>query len=339
MLSEIISLPATERKNIFLKAAYELGINEPLIVEKDFWVSWVLDKLFLPSNDVPSLIFKGGTSLSKGYHLIDRFSEDIDITIARKDLGFLEPDEEIIKLGSKRRKRYFENLHDETIHIVHQKILPSLKSAISRLVTDTWSLNIDPHDQECVVFHYPSCFTGIQNQYLLPTITLEFGSRGDVIPTENIALTSYVEKALPNLGIQSPTVTTLKPERTFWEKILILHKLAHQSGDQPIQGRLSRHYYDVMMLAKSDLIDQATENINLLKGVILHNMAYFRSAQAAYDTAIPGSIKLVPNDAQLKHLNDDYQSMKSMFILEPPTFTELMDKIKAIELSLNKISI
>jgi len=101
-MDEVLTLPISERKNIFVKTAYDLGISEPIIVEKDLWVSWLLEKLFQQSSNEPTLIFKGGTSLSKAYKLIDRFSEDIDITIARKDLGFLEPDEQILALGSKR---------------------------------------------------------------------------------------------------------------------------------------------------------------------------------------------------------------------------------------------
>ncbi len=335
MLDKIVTLPTQERKNIFLKTAYELGISEPIIVEKDFWVSWALEKLFQQPINEPSLIFKGGTSLSKAYNLIDRFSEDIDITITRKDLDFLNPDEYILELGNKRRKRYFDELYNVTIALVEQKILPRLKIRIDSILTEPWQLMIDNNNYERINFSYPSCFSNINKQYLLPKIIFEFGSRGDTIPSDNITLSSYVEKVLPNLKIKSPSVTVLKPERTFWEKILILHKIAHQPNDKLISNRLSRHYYDIFMLANNGILDNAIKQPRLLLDVAQHNMAYFRNIQASYETAKLGSLRLIPSKSQIEILCHDYKLMESMFINPAPSFAQLIETTKAIENTLN----
>lgn len=336
MLDKIALLSFAKRQNIFNMAAYALGIAEPSIVEKDFWVSWTLEKLFQTQIGEPAPIFKGGTSLSKAYNFIDRFSEDIDITLTRKDLGFNKPDEEVIALGDKKRKAYFNELLNATTTVIANQFLPRLQKSITTL-QDPCDMTLDPSNKEIIIFNYPSCFAAKADQYIKSRIILEIGSRGDIFPTENIKITSYVEKALPNLIMESPVIKVLKPERTFWEKIFILHKLAHQSELKPAQDRVSRHYYDVIMLARKKIIDSATKEIKLLDDVALHNMAYFRSKQASYETAKPGSFKLIPDKNYLKALSDDYDRMKSMFTGEILKFENILEEISQIEIALNSI--
>ena len=129
-------------------------------------------------------------------------------------------DESIIDLGNKRRKRFFEKLQVATIAVIEEKVMPRLGESIASVLKSSWTLTPDRHNTQNVIFQYPSCFESNDNMYLLPNILLEFGSRGGAIPTEKIVLSTLVEKALPSINIQSPTVMVLKPERTFWEKVL-----------------------------------------------------------------------------------------------------------------------
>ncbi len=334
-LDKVVSLPNSERKNIFLKTAYELSISEPLIVEKDLWVSWILEKLFSPMANFPTLIFKGGTSLSKAYNCIQRFSEDIDITIVRHDLGFIETDSQILEKGNKRRKRYFENLQLATYEIINKTILPYLQDRIHSILREQSQIKLDEDSHEKIIFEYPSCFSDSLNQYLLPRILIEFGSRGDIQPVEKIALGSYVQKALPQLDTMLPEAIVLKPERTFIEKMLILHKFAHTPLGKVLPIRQSRHYYDVVMLANNATFADLKKEPGLLRKAAIHNMAFFKSANAFYETADYGTIKLLPTSNILNDLIHDYNLMQSMFIGEPPQFATLLEKLEETENYLN----
>ena len=338
MLDDVAVLSFKERKNIFAIVAFNLGITEQIIVEKDFWVSWILEKLFAKDNNLPAMIFKGGTSLSKAIHpqyenLIARFSEDVDITINKACLGYGESDEDITSLGSKRYKKYLKSLEDSTVEVISSKIVQHLEDKAS-ILTEKWLFDPDEDNKESIIFHYPSCYQQCENQYLLPRIIVEFGSKGDVVPTDDLEISTYVQKSLPNLGIKSPIVTVLKPERTFWEKIVILHKIANSDDEVPIKDRMSRHYYDVLMLARKGVMDSAQEYSGLLDDVVMHNMAFFKSKKASYETATPGSFKLLPI-TRLSSLSNDYQKMQSMFFSEPPSFGELVSEIERIEQELN----
>lgn len=302
-------------------------------------MSWLLEKLFDKSKNTPALVFKGGTSLSKAYQLINRFSEDIDLTINRHDLGFNDTDETIIEMGSKRRKRYFELLFKETINIINENIAPSIRNKISDELTEEWSCEIDFDNNERVVFHYPSCFNEMKNQYLRSNIILEFGSRGDTFPTEHKPISSYIGAALPELDLQMPTVTTLQPIRTFLEKILILHKIAHQPNEKPINNRLSRHYHDIITLHDHNLHNKIQQSPDLIEKVAIHNTAYFKSAQASYETARFGSLRLIPKSTHRIDLEHDYKMMRNMFIDEPIPFENLINKIQEIENKLNSLKV
>ncbi len=305
-MQDLLTLPKSDLEDIFTQTAIRKGIGDPMIIEKDFWVVRLLDFLFSDSEFFPHHVFKGGTSLSKCFGLIKRFSEDCDITVSKASLGFDEPIEEIEALGSKKRKRYFDALTSAANeHVL--KITQFLSDKIgSVLGDDSWHMHIDPHDTQKIIFEYPRVLTSSlypEDSYIKPKILLEFGARGEVHPSIKTKITTYVENEYSDIFSKNEIVVhALSPVRTFWEKITLLHMLSNQSDEKPLQTQMALHYYDVYQLTKSDVLQQAVDDIALLKSVALHKSVYFKSKQAAYETAVPGSLRLIPNDDRLKQV-------------------------------------
>ncbi len=337
-MNSVLSLTAEDRAQLFKEAAARLGIATPTIVEKDFWVSWLLKQLFGDAKS-NAMVFKGGTSLSKAFKLIKRFSEDCDITISREYLGFNEAIGEVAELGSKRRKRYFESLHGVTTDFIQKQLHSKLSSKCEEQLPPDWALEIDTSDPQVINFTYPKSLKNAlypDDAYIRPIVKLEFGSRGSTIPANVRKINAHVNEAFPDLCSDVVCETpVLEPVRTFWEKVTLLHQLAHWPNDKPIRSELARHYYDILMLSTSEQGQSCLRNLDLLIEVADHKSVYFRHPKASYETAKPGTLKLLPNSSRLKDLKKDYQSMGEMFFEEPPHFDELVAKLKELENSIN----
>ena len=325
----------------------------PIIIEKDFWVCWTLRRLM----EVPvlrdHLTFKGGTSLSKAYGIIERFSEDIDLTIGRDAplvSETLPPMEDGI--SGKERERRTKALKAAAQSYVQTIALPELAKAIEASLgtTEDWTVRIDPDDRDAqtILFEYPKLleysiggwgrsygqsYGTVTDGYIKPRIKLEFGARGETEPSESRTITPYLAAEfpgeLPNAEVQ---VSTLSVLRRFWEKVTILHALHHGTKLLP---EMSRHYYDTMMLAAKGIDDEAKERPDLLAKVVLNKSLMFADNKASYGTAMIGSLRLVPTDELRARLADDYAAMAEMFMTPPPSFDDLMVAIGALETKLN----
>lgn len=326
----------------------------PIIIEKDFWVCWTLRRLM----EVPvlrdHLTFKGGTSLSKAYAIIERFSEDIDLTIGRDApmvSETLPPMEDGI--SGKERERRTKALKAAAQSYVQTIALPELATAIEASLgtAEGWTVRIDPNDRDTqtILFEYPKllnygggfgagrfgagAFGEGEDSYIKPRIKLEFGARGETEPSETRTITPYLATEfpgeLPNAEVQ---VSTLSVLRSFWEKVTILHALHHGTKLLP---EMSRHYYDTMMLAAKGVDDAAKERPDLLAKVVLNKSLMFADNKASYGTAMIGSLRLVPTDDLRARLADDYAAMAEMFMTPPPSFDDLMVAIAALETKLN----
>lgn len=325
----------------------------PIIIEKDFWVCWTLRRLM----EVPvlrdHLTFKGGTSLSKAYGIIERFSEDIDLTIGRDAplvSETLPPMEDGI--SGKERERRTKALKAAAQSYVQTIALPELAKAIEASLgtADGWTVRIDPDDRDAqtILFEYPKLleysiggwgrsygksYGTVTDGYIKPRIKLEFGARGETEPSETRTITPYLAAEfpdeLPNAEVQ---VSTLSVLRSFWEKVTILHALHYGTKLLP---EMSRHYYDTMMLAAKGIDDEAKERPDLLAKVVLNKSLMFADNKASYGTAMIGSLRLVPTDELRARLADDYAAMSEMFMTPPPSFDDLMVAIAALETKLN----
>ena len=234
LMDNLVKLTAIERTEIFTETSNKVDVS-PEIIEKDFWVCWTLKQLFEITEISPHLTFKGGTSLSKVYKLIERFSEDIDLTLSKEFLGFDTSD--ITTVSGNERRRRLEKLEQKTEEKVKDEILPLLNKYFANLLpaqdVEQWSLNIDndKDGQQTIFFKYPTALNySLPFAYIQPHIKLEFGAKGDNSPQAESTVTSYVAEQFPDyFKNANAVVSVLKAERTFWEKATILHAL-HYSG-------------------------------------------------------------------------------------------------------------
>lgn len=261
----------------------------PTILEKDYWVCRTLDILFKLPGLGHQLIFKGGTSLSKVYQLIDRFSEDIDISFHREFLGFTdeEHDPESAK-SNKDQQRRIAALQLVCVERIRDELLPALnKSFESQLAGHGgWSLEIDPQNPQTLLFHYPKAgATG--PKYNAPMIEIELGARSDHWPKESHDIRSYLGETL-NQPIGLASVQALAAERTFWEKATILHAECHREQEKAMPSRYARHFHDLVRLANTPVADRALADVELRKRVVAHKSVYFRSGWAHYALEQPG---------------------------------------------------
>ena len=336
-VDKVARLPSTERAALFGESAAMRGIANT-IIEKDFWVCWTLRRIFaLPKGETASLVFKGWTSLSKAYNAIRRFSEDIDLSFDRADLGYAgERDPEKAGLGRKKAEKLIDDLGSDVATHIAGRFLPALQAAFVGALGEPdegeWSLVIDPADAQTVNFHYPTAFSNIEYagmSYITPRVKLELGARGDPWPTEEKVIRPYAADDFPAF-FEDPdtTVTVLSAQRTFWEKVTALHAEAHRPDGSPTPQYFSRHFYDIAMLLETDEGKAAAQDFDLLAQVARHKSIFFRSAWASYDTAKPGSLRLVPSDERIKDLRADYRAMAPMmFDAKAQAFDEILARI------------
>jgi len=299
-------LPLDEQIPYFQEVANRRGLSR-LIVEKDFWVCFSLCLLFSTRALEEKLVFKGGTSLSKVFGIIQRFSEDIDLSVDPGWLGFGgENRPDAARARSQFEKRW-KKLNDACAAAVDQKVRTALELAIQAVLGPTRD----------------------GSPYLI--FKLELGSLTDQRPIGNHTITPWVAEEFPAL-FTAPTcrVVALEIERTFWEKVTILHTEYYRPVEKPMRSRFSRDCYDVCRMAAHPAGERAMKDLDLLARVVRHKRTYFYSAWANYATAKPGSLRLVPPAHRLADLKADYQQMQEMFTEPPPPFGDAMksDRIK-----------
>ena len=342
-MDRVAQSPLRDRADLFQRAAVALHPQRsPLIVEKDFWVCWVLRRLFEVIRYRPHLIFKGGTSLSKVYNVIERFSEDVDLSLSRKDLGFAdEHDPEQQGIGKKETRRRIEGLVNACQNNIRENLLPMLRKDFeSVLGKEKWSIEIDPDDLQTVIFAYPNAaIADVAQKYIRPAIRLELGARSDDWPAIDSDVRSYAAEAFPEAFsvALSCRVHALEAERTFWEKATLLHGEYHRPKTVPSRERLARHYYDLYHLAKTEFAAKALKRGDLLQRVVAHKLVFFRAAWKHYETAVPGSVKLVPPDDRMANLRSDYAQMKAMIFGDYPEWKTIIGGLKELEERINQM--
>ncbi len=340
-MDKVARLPVADRAALFGETGAGRGIADT-IVEKDFWVCWSLRRLFgLPKGTVGSLVFKGGTSLSKAFSAIRRFSEDIDLSFDRAELGYTgDRDPEKKGISRKQATRLIDDLIGDVERHIAEKLLPALRAAIVEQLGEPsnseWSLEIDVDDAQTVNFQYPTALPVAEYQgmaYITPRVKLELGARGDPWPTEERVIRPYAADDYPDFFEDPGTsVIVLSARRTFWEKATALHVEAHRPAGSPTPQYISRHYYDLAMLLDTEAGQDASADFELLAQVVKHKAIFFRSSWASYDTARPGTLRLMPSVTRVKDLRTDYRAMAPMmFDKIPPPFDDILAKIAALQ--------
>jgi hypothetical protein len=312
------------------------------IIEKDFWVCWSLKQLFSLPDIGEHLIFKGGTSLSKAYQLIERFSEDIDISIDKKYLGFIESRDPENSSSKKKQQALIKDLADECSYFVQNKLKSELDSQFSRELNSIdvdWKIEIDSSDidQQTLLFYYPTLSQKTIDAYIRPAVKIELGARGAGNPFNICNISPFIKEDIPDAHtISTVQVKTLAAERTFWEKATILHMYANWPENKILPLRQSRHFFDFYKLIKSNIRNLAAQDVRLLKDVAEHKKIYFRAGWANYDNAKKGTLNLTPQKIVLKSLENDYIQMKEMFYGEQVSWDNIITEIKKFESEFNK---
>lgn len=336
-MSKIHLLSRNERQIFMAEAAAALGIPFS-IIEKDFWVVWTLERLFSLDELKTHLTFKGGTSLSKVFGVIDRFSEDIDVSIEKDFLGF-NKDNDPEKAESKKKQRAaIEALSSSCSTYVQNKMLSDLKKNIAACLgtEDGWQLFVDPKDPDgqTLQFEYPNITP--RRGYIQQSVKIEMGARSEHWPVSEHKIQSYVKEALKDKVTEAAVyVRVLDAERTFWEKATILHQYAHLPDDKSLPPRISRHFYDFFRLLISPIKDKALLDLSLLERVAIHKSIYFASGWANYGTASKGTLKLLPIARVLDELEKDYDLMTPMFFRDQPDWRLILKTIEEFERMFN----
>jgi hypothetical protein len=325
---------------LFNQTASIKGIA-PEIVEKDFWVCWILYWIF-HLQGLPRLIFKGGTSLSKVFGIISRFSEDVDLVINRHQLGFNDESDPANQQGTKLRDRTIEKLKSSYRDVIAEDFVPGLQAEIRSIIGESgWTLEIDPNapDGDTVDFKYPEGIPhSLAKGYIMRAVRLELGCRGDQVPCEEAKVTSYAAEAFPDqFQVRDANVNAISPERTFWEKATILHREYYRAEvGKPVSERIFRHYHDVVVISKHQRGLSALKDLALLEQVVAHKQHFFREGAAHYELAEKGTLRLAPNRELEGALRRDYEKMREMYFGQEPDFDAVMNDIRELEEAFNK---
>lgn len=329
-MHRLARLPQEERADALVAAAREKNLH-PAIVEKDFWVCWTLDYLFSESSFKDSFAFKGGTSLSKGFGLIERFSEDIDLIFDWRLLGYTV-DEPWEKRSNTKQDAFVAKINRDAARFLEEELMPEMQAYLNEQHISGGSLVIDPGDSQTLRFFYPQSFT---DSSILQEIRLETGALAAWTPTTVARISPYIAEEFPDaFEKQNVPVRTVSPERTFWEKATILHKEAFRTNGR-FPSRYSRHYYDLFKLAQSEVKQRALDNTDLLKSVVDFKMTFWRSNAARYDLCAPKTLRLMPPEKALALIERDYAAMRNMIFGDAPDFEQMMSGILHLQEEIN----
>jgi hypothetical protein len=331
---EIITLSISEQEKLFQRIGKEIGLP-PVAVEKDLWVTTVLRALFsLPYSE--NLSFKGGTSLSKCYNLIERFSEDIDIAVYREFLGFG---------GTLSKTQINDKLRRAACSFVREKLQVDVAKQLENqgIKPDLFSVkvNITPAtttDPEIIEVHYKSLFP--ESSYLKPLVKLEVSGRSMSEPLQKVMLLSFVDEAYSGKPFTEKPfeVNAVVPERTFLEKICLLHEEFAKPQEFVRTERMSRHLYDLERMCNAGIAEKALSDKELYKNIVEHRRIFIGLKGFNYDTLAPKTIKIVPPDFIISQWKQDYETMRETMIYgNSLPFNKLIDKITQLNERINQI--
>ncbi|MFZ6813795.1 nucleotidyl transferase AbiEii/AbiGii toxin family protein [Undibacterium sp. Rencai35W] len=308
------------------------------LLEKDIWVVWALAAIY-GSTLAGKLTFKGGTSLSKVYKIIDRFSEDVDLTY---DIRELVPDMlregNPIPVSPSQEKKITSEVRKRLPAWIESAVMPVIKTALFESKIEA-SLAIVGQENEKLIVSYPALKTG--TGYAPASIQLEFGARATGEPNHVHDVGCDIASVIDGVDFPAARPLVMAAERTFWEKATAAHVYC-------LQGRLrgerySRHWYDLAAISRSAHYESAVTDRELGKKVAEHKSMFFAEKDAAgakvdYQRAVTGAIQLIPTGESLAALERDYSAMleDGLLALHQPDFSDLIENCRAIEMRINR---
>ncbi|WP_066798604.1 nucleotidyl transferase AbiEii/AbiGii toxin family protein [Sphingomonas soli] len=338
----ILSADAETRAGLFTATAQRIGTT-PQNVEKDFWVCWTLDALFNGLPDGPRLLFKGGTSLSKGFGLIRRFSEDIDVTVFRDDLGEDYSVEDLQAMTGKKREKALDAIREACEAFINGAMLDGLTQiaadASERCGIAPGQLKIvpDAKDRQTLLVKYPTATEF--DAYIPKAVKIESGAKSALDPNSIRSIRPYLEEDAPGLDLEVPNITVVDAERTFWDKVVILHGLRHWYESKGVLrgggNRISRHYYDLHELMQSPLGAQAIADPALGADCVAHARMFFNRPAFDLASAVHPTFALMPEREMYDALKLDYAAMSGMIFGTAPGFEAVTESIAELERRVN----
>ena len=299
---------------------------ECVMLEKDLWVTYVLERIFADRELARILRFKGGTSLSKAHRIIKRFSEDVDLVLDwTRFLEIGDPKE----LRSKTQQAKYNELINAT---AGSYVSGELRERIQLALGDKCRVELDPVEPLNLHVAYPKCFS---NSYITPDVKLEIGPLASWTPWESKPIASLVGEFEPQLEIQSFEVPVIKAERTFWEKIEALHHEHYRPETKKAPKRFSRHYYDVCRMFCSGVFDVARNDLALLADIVDFTRRFYPRSWAHFELCKPGTMLLMPSEHAMPVMRADYAAMRNMIYGDYPSFDEILMTIKKLESEIN----
>ncbi|WP_337867005.1 nucleotidyl transferase AbiEii/AbiGii toxin family protein [Ignavibacterium sp.] len=321
-----------ERKIAILNQVSNATGLSPNAVEKDWWVTLTLFCCFNQEYS-EHIVFKGGTSLSKGWNLIERFSEDIDLAIDRKFFGF---DGDISKSQiNKLRKNSCAFItkvfvSDLKNHFTNQKAMDECEVKAK----ETKESDRDP---QVIEIDYDSAIE--KSEYLPSRVLVEVSSRSLIEPTEDREINSLIGETYKDQSFSTKSfkIPTVLPQRTFLEKILLLHEIFSLEDIKQKSERLSRHLYDLEKLMDTEFGKTALKDDNLFVQIVNHRKIFNAIRGLDYSNHVKGRIRIVPPDKVIKEWEKDYNLMRGNMIYgKSLDFSDLLKRIKELQDKVNE---
>ena len=332
-MRSIARLQTNERTELFQATAISMGM-QPNVIEKDFWVCFMIDHLFHDCKYQNAFVFKGGTSLSKAYHVIERFSEDIDLIFDWRNIANnVDPWDERSRT---KQDQFNKQINAEAAKFYKEELVPQLNREMEEKLGEGKWIAIDDEDEMVVNFNYPQIF---EAEYLRSCVRLEIGPLAEWVPSHETVITPFAAEKYPALFEQKDTsVLTIDVERTFWEKLTILHKIANFPEEKPLPVRYARHLYDVYNMGNSWVKESAFRRKELLEKDVAFKQKFYYAKGAHYETATLGSIMLAPGENLRKALEEDYQAMRNVIYGKMPEYEEMIDFLKQLEEEVHRLA-
>jgi hypothetical protein len=337
---EVIAASPRDRLDLFLATANRLGAPVGN-VEKDFWVCWTLNALYheRPSGG-PRLLFKGGTSLSKAYGLIRRFSEDIDVTVFRDDLDEAATIEELEALSNKKRRGKLDAIRDACRTYIKGPLQEFLGAQIADATGGAGRVELDEADPDgqTLLVWYPEVEPR-DGAYVRPAVRIESGAKSALDPNRAVTIEPYISEETEGLHLTIGGVTTIEATRTFWDKVVIAHGLRRwfeRRGVLRQEGqRVSRHYYDLHCLLRSEVGKAALADHKLGADCVRHARMFFDRPDYDLASAVQGTFAVTPTGKMVDALRDDYAKTTAMVFGTAPGFEEIITSAAQIHQTLN----
>ncbi len=327
-------MPDETKIRLFAETSRQIGLPSSSAAEKDWWVVHTLSVIF-SMKYAKALVFKGGTSLSKGWNVIQRFSEDIDLALDREILGVSG---DLTKGDIKKLKR-------RSFQFISEVFTDELKNRFSETGFD--DVKVKPsevinHDQDPLIIEIYYNKLTEKDPYLKPGILVEIGSRSLKEPLTQRTFGSFVSEIYQaNPFTDKPiTIPLVNPERTFWEKIFLLHEEFQKPIEKMRVDRLSRHLYDIEKLSRTEYAEIAFSNPGLYSTIVKHRSRFTAISGVDYDNHHPSQIRFIPPVSVLKKWEEDYEVMRTNMIYgQSLSFEELIARLTELQNRINGMQI